>query len=222
MNNSKSIVQILRKAKTFSPAALSDRELFCLIFNEVLHTQVSFEQLKGSFGDFFDLRQLRTFSDQDWTAVFTEPKETWKGKAICEIAKRIEKHPKLVLGKVCSSNTLGHELIEEIGMLSQEVLMVIVLDTKNQVLARKIIFQGTLDSATVHPREIFNFALRYATARIIIAHNHPSGDPTPSQNDLKLTARLKKCGEIIGIELLDHLIIGSITYVSLQEERLIR
>lgn len=222
MNDSKSVNQILRKVKTFSPAILSDHELFRLIFNEILQTQVSFEQLKRSFGDFFDLRQLKNFSDQDWAAVFTEKKEIWKGKVICELANRIEKRPKLVLGKVFSSCVLGHELIEEIGMLSQEVLMVIVLDTKNQVLARKIIFQGTLDSATVHPREIFNFALRYAAARIIIAHNHPSGDPTPSQNDLKLTARLKKCGEIIGIELLDHLIIGSVTYVSLQEERLIK
>ena len=79
---------------------------------------------------------------------------------------------------------------------------------------------GTLNASLVHPREVFKAAMRYTAHAIILAHNHPSGDPTPSREDLALTIRLKEAGTLLGISVLDHLVIGNGVYVSLQERGL--
>ena len=113
------------------------------------------------------------------------------------------------------------EAWDVLGDEKQEALVCFFLDTKNQVLEQKKIFKGTLNSATVHPREIFKEALRLSTARIIVVHNHPSGDTTPSENDLSLTKRLEECGHLLGIELLDHIIVGNSSYLSMREENII-
>lgn len=92
------------------------------------------------------------------------------------------------------------------------------LNTKNQVLHKQTIFIGSLNASIVHPREVFKEALRRSAASIICFHNHPSGDPTPSREDIEVTKRLAECGKIIGIEILDHLIIGDQKYISLKEK----
>ena len=83
------------------------------------------------------------------------------------------------------------------------------------------IFKGTLNSSVVHPREVFKEAVQRGSANIIVCHNHPSGDPNPSKEDINITIRLKECGRIMGIELLDHIIIGNNKYVSLKEKGII-
>ena len=80
---------------------------------------------------------------------------------------------------------------------------------------------GGLNSSIVHPREIFSEALRFNSASIIVCHNHPSGDPSPSDEDINITLRLKECGRLMGIELIDHIIIGGNSYVSLKEKGII-
>ncbi len=75
-----------------------------------------------------------------------------------------------------------------------------------------------MNSSIVHPREVFSYAIKNSSASIIICHNHPSGDPSPSDEDIKVTYRLEKCGEILGIHLIDHLIIGNGQYISLKEK----
>ncbi|EOO64346.1 DNA repair protein RadC [Bacillus cereus VD196] len=92
------------------------------------------------------------------------------------------------------------------------------LNTKNQVIHRQTIFIGSLNTSIVHPREVFKEAFRRAAASIICLHNHPSGDPTPSREDIAVTKRLVECGQIIGIEVLDHIIIGDHKFVSLKEK----
>ncbi|MBJ8111708.1 DNA repair protein RadC [Bacillus cereus group sp. N6] len=92
------------------------------------------------------------------------------------------------------------------------------LNTKNQVIHRQTIFIGSLNTSIVHPREVFKEAFRRAAASIICLHNHPSGDPTPSREDIEVTKRLVECGRIIGIEVLDHIIIGDHKFVSLKEK----
>lgn len=109
-------------------------------------------------------------------------------------------------------------VMEEMCHLKQEHFVVLFLNTKNQVIHRKTIFIGSLNSSIVHPREVFREAVRRAAASIICVHNHPSGDPTPSQEDIYVTRRLVKSGEMIGIEVLDHIIIGNKKYVSLKEK----
>jgi DNA repair protein RadC len=109
-------------------------------------------------------------------------------------------------------------MMEELRFLSQEHFVCLYLNTKNQVLHRKTIFIGSLNASIVHPREVFKEAFKRSAASIICLHNHPSGDPTPSKEDIEVTKRLSECGKIIGIELLDHLIIGDQKYVSLKEK----
>ena len=92
------------------------------------------------------------------------------------------------------------------------------LNTKNEIIQQKTIFVGSLNQSIAHPREIFREAVRVSAARIALAHNHPSGNPQPSRNDLDFTARVRKCGEMMGIEVLDHIIVGENEYISLREE----
>ena len=105
--------------------------------------------------------------------------------------------------------------------LKKEYLKVLLLDTKNKVIEVETVSIGSLSSSIVHPREVFNTAIRKLAASIIVVHNHPSGDAKPSKEDISITKRLKESGEILGIKLLDHIIIGMNRYFSLKEEGLI-
>lgn len=120
--------------------------------------------------------------------------------------------------KITSPKDVANLLINEMNTLNQEVLKLILLNTKNIIIGVKDLFKGSLNTSIVHPREIFSEAVKKGSANIIICHNHPSGDPTPSKEDINLTIRLKQCGELMGIELLDHIIIGNNKYISLKEK----
>ncbi|NWK85551.1 DNA repair protein RadC [Staphylococcus sp. GSSP0090] len=102
--------------------------------------------------------------------------------------------------------------------LTQEKFIALFLNSKNIIIKQKTIFMGTLNSAIVHPREIYSEAVKCASNAIIVLHNHPSGDAAPSKEDIKTTNRLRECGDILGIPLLDHVIIGDHTYLSMVEE----
>ena len=99
--------------------------------------------------------------------------------------------------------------------------MALYLNAKNQILKQEIISIGSLFSNMVHPREVFAPALEVRAAAVVLGHNHPSGDPTPSPEDQSLTQRLTAAGDLMGIEVLDHLVIGTNRYVSLKETGLI-
>lgn len=213
---------VIEKFKLQQAAALSDHELLLLILKSFAGIPAASQRVNEFFEQHIDLRQLKYFTPTDWQQWLGSCSAANQGNLLCEFAERLAKRPKLILGQVTGSNQLGEQLVAEFGLYQQEVLIVILLDTKNQVLARKILFKGTLDAATVHPREIFNYALHYPTARIIVAHNHPSGDPRPSPNDLHLTKRLQQCGQLLGIGLLDHLIIGAVQYLSLREQKVLK
>lgn len=103
--------------------------------------------------------------------------------------------------------------------LDQEAVAVLCLGARHQPLHVGIVAMGALNSAAVHPREVFRTAVAVNAAALVLAHNHPSGDPEPSEDDVRLTRRLQRCGETLGIELLDHLVIGGRRWVSLRERR---
>lgn len=109
-------------------------------------------------------------------------------------------------------------LMPDMISLSQEHFVVLFLDVKNQIIHKKTIFIGGLNASIVHPREIFREAVKRSAASIICAHNHPSGVPTPSPEDIEVTKRIQEAGFIIGIELLDHIIIGDHQFTSLKEK----
>ena len=105
--------------------------------------------------------------------------------------------------------------------LQQEAVVVLGLGARNQALHVTTVALGRINAAGVHPREVFREAVAAGATALIMAHNHPSGDPEPSEDDIRLTHRLQRCGETLGIELLDHLVVGAGSYVSLRERRLI-
>lgn len=109
-------------------------------------------------------------------------------------------------------------MMNEMRFLSQEHFVCLYLNTKNQVMHKQTIFIGSLNASIVHPREVYKEAFRRSAASIICLHNHPSGDPSPSREDIEVTKRLVECGKIIGIDLLDHIIIGENKFVSLKEK----
>jgi DNA repair protein RadC len=104
------------------------------------------------------------------------------------------------------------------GSRSVEHFGVVLLDTKHRVLRTTIVTIGTLDASIVHPREIFREAAAAGAAAIVVFHNHPSGDPEPSPEDMVLTRRLISAGLVMGIEVIDHVILGNVSYVSMKEQ----
>lgn len=107
---------------------------------------------------------------------------------------------------------------EFIGDADREHFVVLCLDTKNQPTCIQVVHIGSLNASIVHPREVLKSALLSNTASILVGHNHPSNVPTPSQEDIEVTERLKEAGKILGIDLLDHLIICSDSFISLKEK----
>ncbi len=101
--------------------------------------------------------------------------------------------------------------------LDREHFRAVLLTTRHTVLALEQVAAGGLDSALVHPREVFKAAIRWSAAAVILVHNHPSGDPEPSPDDVRITARLAEAGRILGIEVLDHIVIGDGRYVSMRD-----
>ncbi len=138
-------------------------------------------------------------------------------KAAFELGKRLAtsvEGPRAVVREASDAAAL---VMEELRHRDQECLAAIFLDARNQVLRVRVLMVGTLMGSPAHPREVFREALAQGCASVILCHNHPSGDPTPSKDDVTLTGRMVKAGEVMGIPVLDHLIIGGGRYVSLKE-----
>jgi DNA repair protein RadC len=115
------------------------------------------------------------------------------------------------------SHDVGDRLVLQMGSLEREELVVLVLNTKNVVLAQSTVYRGNVSSSLVRVGELFTEAVRRNASRILLAHNHPSGDASPSPDDLHLTATAIAAGGLLDIEVLDHLIVGRDGYVSLRE-----
>lgn len=138
--------------------------------------------------------------------------------AALELGSRVHKLRNEERIVIRSPEDVSRFMMEELRFLTQEHFVALYLNSKNHVLQKKTVFIGSLNASIVHPREVFKEALRHSAASIICLHNHPSGDPTPSKEDIEVTKRLVESGKIIGIELLDHIIIGDQKFVSLKEK----
>lgn len=120
--------------------------------------------------------------------------------------------------KVDSPRSLAEIFMHKLSGELRECFYIILLNTKNTIISAEEISIGTLSSSLVHPREVFKPAVKKSAKSIILLHNHPSGDVTPSNEDIKLTLRLEQAGKLLGIEVLDHLIIGDGKYLSFKEK----
>lgn len=141
--------------------------------------------------------------------------------AAIELGKRIATKPKGKRVSIKSPDEVASLFIEEMRYLKKEHFKVLLLNTKNEIIMIENISIGSLNSSVVHPREVFCTAIKKSACSMIAVHNHPSGNPTPSQTDIDVTRRLVEAGDLLGIKVLDHLIIGDGTYVSLKEKMLL-
>ncbi len=138
-------------------------------------------------------------------------------QASFELARRAFSLPREERVKISRPEDVAFLVSSQMSLLEREHFKAIILSVKNEVLKVIDISIGSLSSAFLEPRELFREVLKENGAGVVVVHNHPSGDPTPSREDISLTLRLKKGSEILGIELIDHLIIGKSNFVSLKE-----
>ncbi len=141
-------------------------------------------------------------------------------KAALELGKRLVAALPHERPQVRSPADVANFLMLEMGLLEQEHLRVVLLDTKNRIMRVAGIYEGSLNTAVVRVGEVFRPAVRANCASIIIVHNHPSGDPTPSPEDVRVTESIVEAGKLLDIEVLDHVVIGRNNYVSLKERKL--
>ncbi|MFS0765166.1 RadC family protein [Peribacillus phoenicis] len=201
------------------PQSLSNQELLALLLRTGSREE-SVLQLSGRLiNSFKGLRLLKEASVEELTVI----KGIGETKAIqilasVELGRRINNLNDQDRYVIRSPEDGANYCMEEMRFLSQEHFVCLYLNTKNQVLQKTTVFIGSLNASIVHPREVFKEAFKRSAASIICLHNHPSGDPSPSREDIEVTKRLVECGKIIGIEVLDHIIIGEHKYVSLKEK----
>lgn len=210
------------KCEVSGPGVLSDAELLAVIIrtgskdervvdvaNRILNYSNTFPGLIG----------LNHLSIKDMMSI----KGIGRVKAIqliclTELTKRMAKVTNESGLRFTSPETVANYYMQDMRHLTQEKVLLVMLDSKSKVLKDMIISSGTVSSSLLSPREIFLHALNYGAVNIIILHNHPSGDPTPSREDINTTKRMKEAGNLIGIKLMDHIIIGDNRYISLGEQ----
>jgi DNA repair protein RadC len=181
----------------------------------------------------FDLagRVLESFSSlEDFRNATVKELETIKGigpikaveiQAMIELGKRIHNASREYHGSVMRSETFGRQMMNELANFEQEHLLAIYLDNRNRIIARKTVFIGTVNSAPAVPREILHHAVRYIATGVLVVHNHPSGNPDPSDADIQFTQSLEASCQMLGTNLTDHLIVGKEDYFSFREKNLL-
>jgi DNA repair protein RadC len=205
----------------YGPSALSNAELLAIIFRTGTPDQNAVRLAQGLLVEHQGLAGLAQ----------APMSELLRHKGIGEV-KAIELRAAFELGRrllvtapearpqVKSQADAANLLLGEMGSLEQEQLRTILLDTKNHVLKIHTVYMGSLNTAVVRVGELFREAIRLNSAGLIVAHNHPSGDPTPSPEDVHVTRQIVEAGKLLDIDVLDHLVIGMSRWVSLKERGL--
>jgi DNA repair protein RadC len=162
---------------------------------------------KAGFGDLGQIKGISTA-------------KTAQLKAALELGRRLLVTSPDARPQITSPTDAANLLMLEMGHLEQEHLRTVLLDTKNRVLETPTVYIGNVNASIIRAAEIFKNAIRANAAALIVAHNHPSGDPTPSPEDVQVTRSLVEAGNLLGIEVLDHIIIGRNQFISLKEKRM--
>ena len=209
--------QPVNRLRHVGAAALSTTELLaCLLQtpNALQHAQDLLARFKG-------LPALVRACESEITDLDgIGPANATRIKAALEFARRLN----LAVGEdrplVRSPSDLATVLLPEMAHLEREHFVVVSLDTRNRVLHQQTLYVGSLNATHIRVAEVFREPIRRNAAAIIVAHNHPSGDPSPSPEDVQVTRQIREAGDLLSIELLDHLVIGSQRFVSLRERGL--
>ena len=205
----------------FGVEALSTQEILAIILGRGIKGESVLITSRNLLTQFGTLKKLAQAS----VAALTQTKGIGVAKATqiiaaFELGKRIEASEKPSQEKIKSPEDVIRAVAKKVKGKKKEHFLVLSLDTRNHVIDSQIISIGSLDASIVHPREVFKEAISACAASVIFVHNHPSGDPEPSEEDIKLTKRLIDVGEILGIEVLDHIIICDSNYLSMKAKKL--
>ena len=206
----------------YGPEKLSNEELLAIIIRTGSRTESALDVSKKILTrDNRGLTYLRDVTIQELMEVrgIGECKAAQILSAI-ELGKRLSYQ--LASEKFVANNpvSIADIFMDDMRYLKKEHFKILLLDIKNQIISTEQISVGTLNASIVHPRDVFNIAIKRNASSIILVHNHPSGDPTPSKEDLNITKRLVETGRITGIDVLDHIIIGDNKFLSFRHENL--
>ncbi|MGR3178518.1 MAG: RadC family protein [Candidatus Anammoxibacter sp.] len=201
---------------------LSDAELLGIIIRDGTRKDSAVDvarKLLSKYGNFRELGS-KTISEFCKIEGIGQAKAA-QIKASIAIAKRYSTITLKPGVKFTNSKAIFNHFHEKLRDKKQETFLIVLLDNKNRILKEKEISTGSLTASIVHPREVFGPAIREHAASVVFVHNHPSGDPSPSNEDIEITKRLKEVSAIVGIRILDHVIIGNTEYVSLKDDGLL-
>ncbi|MEM1282847.1 MAG: DNA repair protein RadC [Chlamydiota bacterium] len=199
--------------------ALSNSELLAIILGSGMRGKSVIQLSQELLSRFGGLEQLADATIEE----LCEVKGLGKAKAIqiralVTLAGRLSQKTRAVKIKIEHPQSAYQLLRDQLENQKKEIFSVVMIDVKGYVINQQIISIGTLSNSLIHPREVFYPAIRHKASSILIAHNHPSGDPTPSKEDISVTKKLVEVGKLMGIPVRDHLIIGNDCYVSLRQE----
>ncbi len=202
----------------YGAQALSNAELLAILLRTGTYQESAVHVAQRLLLECGGLRMLTDMSMEQ----LTEIKGIGEAKALqiqagIELGRRLARSAMNETVTIRSPQDVAALLMEDLRYLQKEHFVCLFLNTKNHVIGQETLSMGSLNASIVHPREVFRAAIKRSSASIVCAHNHPSGDPTPSPEDVEITKRLVQAGEIVGIDVLDHIVIGDKRYVSLKE-----
>lgn len=201
---------------------LTNQELLAILLRTGNRSESALALAEKLLARFGSLPHLAAASFEELVAVHgIGPAKACDILAAFELAKRLAESRMEYEGVVNCPADAAQLVLRELSLADKEHFMIIMLNTKNRVIAKKVISIGHLQASLVHPREMFKEAIRRSSAALILVHNHPSGDPTPSREDLATTERLREAGAVLGIDILDHIIVGDNRYFSFREHGLL-
>jgi DNA repair protein RadC len=202
------------------PQALSDTELLAIILRNgnASTGESAIDHARLLLGQFDGFRGIDEASVTELEKVKgIGPAKIAQMKASLEMARRLGSHKWESGQPLRSSEDVFHHFRHDLEKEKKELFYVILLNNKNKKLREVKISEGSLTASLVHPREVYNPVIRESAAAVIFVHNHPSGDPAPSQEDIEITRRLKEVGEVMGVRVLDHVVIGHDRYFSFSD-----
>lgn len=206
------------KLLRLGPASLGDNELLAIVLCSGVRARSSLTVANGVLDAAGGLHGLMRSGWDDLRRVpGVGAARAAQVLAALELGRRTLVRRPAAREPIKSPRELALMLLPQFGSKAVEHFGVVMLDTKHHVLRIRVLSVGTLDASLVHPREVFREATAASAASIVLFHNHPSGDPTPSPDDVLLTRRLATAGDIMGIPVFDHLVLGDGSYVSLRE-----
>ena len=203
------------------PQSLSDTELLAIILRNgnASTGESAIDHARLLLGRFGGLRGMEEAADSELGKVKgIGPAKVAQIKASLELARRIGNHRWEPGQPLRSSEDVFRHFRDALEKEKRELFYVVLLNNKNKKIRDVKISEGSLTASLVHPREVYNPVIRESAAAVIFVHNHPSGDPAPSPEDIEITRRLKEVGDVIGVRVLDHVVVGRDRYFSFNDK----